>query len=131
MNGLDALQVQDGAFGQREVGGVLPDDFAGSRPDGTQDDLHLVGRGVVGVGVVIGRLPLGFDGRKDKFWVNSLINQIVTVNSNSVVSSYKSTEPHLLILQAFTQSLSRTSKAHLLIMMSFSAATEARFSGSI
>ncbi|MBQ9909651.1 MAG: hypothetical protein IJM48_07615, partial [Treponema sp.] len=33
---------------------------------------------MVGIGIVIGRLPLGFDGRKDKFWVNPLINQIVT-----------------------------------------------------
>ena len=44
---------------------------------------------VVGVGIVIGRLPIPFDGRKDRFWVNSLINQIVTINSNSVISSYK------------------------------------------
>ena len=43
---------------------------------------------MVGIGIVIGRLPLGFDSRKDKFWVNSLINQIVVINSNSVVSSY-------------------------------------------
>ena len=44
---------------------------------------------MVGIGIVIGRLPLGFDGRKDKFWVNPLINQIVTINSNSVISSYR------------------------------------------
>lgn len=44
---------------------------------------------MVGIGIVIGRLPLGFDGRKDKFWVNPLINQIVTINANSVISSYR------------------------------------------
>ncbi|MBQ9205606.1 MAG: polysaccharide deacetylase family protein [Treponema sp.] len=44
---------------------------------------------MVGIGIVVGRLPLGFNGRKDKFWVNSLLNQIVTINSNSVISSYK------------------------------------------
>ena len=44
---------------------------------------------VVGIGAVIGRLPLGFDARKDKFWVNPLLNQIVTINSNSVISSYR------------------------------------------
>lgn len=44
---------------------------------------------MVGIGSVIGRLPLGFEGRKDRFWVNPLINQIVTINSNSVISSYR------------------------------------------
>ncbi|MBR1403389.1 MAG: polysaccharide deacetylase family protein [Treponema sp.] len=44
---------------------------------------------MVGIGIVIGRLPLGFDPHKDKFWVNSLVNQIVTVKANSVVSSYR------------------------------------------
>ena len=44
---------------------------------------------MVGIGIVVGRLPLGFDSHKDKFWVNSLVNQIVTVTANSVISSYK------------------------------------------
>ncbi|WP_294428765.1 polysaccharide deacetylase family protein [uncultured Treponema sp.] len=44
---------------------------------------------MVGIGIVIGRLPLGFDARKDRFWVSPLVNQIVTVTSNSVVSSYQ------------------------------------------
>ncbi|MBQ4378694.1 MAG: polysaccharide deacetylase family protein [Treponema sp.] len=44
---------------------------------------------MVGIGIVIGRLPLGFDARKDRFWVNQLINRIVVINSNSVISSYK------------------------------------------
>ncbi|WP_407429325.1 polysaccharide deacetylase family protein [Treponema sp.] len=43
---------------------------------------------MVGIGIVIGRLPLGFDSHHDKFWVNSLVNKIVTINSNSIVSSY-------------------------------------------
>ena len=44
---------------------------------------------MVGIGIVIGRLPLGFDPHKDRFWVNPLISQIVTINSNSVISSYR------------------------------------------
>lgn len=44
---------------------------------------------VVGIGIVVGRLPLGFDPRKDKFWVSPLVNQIVTISANSVISSYK------------------------------------------
>ncbi|MBR1536617.1 MAG: polysaccharide deacetylase family protein [Treponema sp.] len=44
---------------------------------------------MVGIGIVIGRLPLGFDSHHDKFWVNPLLNKIVVINSNSVVSSYK------------------------------------------
>ena len=44
---------------------------------------------MIGVGVVAGRLPLGFDPRKDRFWVNSLLNQIVVISSNSVISSYR------------------------------------------
>ncbi len=44
---------------------------------------------VVGSGAVIGRLPLGFDDRKDRFWVNSDISRIVTVKADSIVSSYK------------------------------------------
>lgn len=43
---------------------------------------------MVGIGIVVGRLPLGFDGRKDRFWVNTIMNQIVTINANSVISSY-------------------------------------------
>ena len=44
---------------------------------------------VVGIGIVIGRLPIGFDSHKDKFWVSPQVNQIVTVSANSVISSYK------------------------------------------
>ena len=44
---------------------------------------------MVGIGIVVGRLPLGFDSHKDKFWVNSLVDRIVTVKANSVVSSYR------------------------------------------
>lgn len=44
---------------------------------------------LVGSGIVVGRLPLGFDFKTDRFWVDSLVSQIVTVNSNSVVSSYR------------------------------------------
>ena len=44
---------------------------------------------MVGIGIVVGRLPLGFDGRKDRFWVDSRISELVTVTANSVISSYK------------------------------------------
>lgn len=44
---------------------------------------------VVGIGIVVGRLPIGFDPHKDKFWVSPEINQIVTVSANSIISSYK------------------------------------------
>ncbi|MCR4821885.1 MAG: polysaccharide deacetylase family protein [Treponema sp.] len=44
---------------------------------------------VVGIGIVVGRLPLGFDPHKDKFWVNPLINQLVVISGDSVISSYK------------------------------------------
>ena len=44
---------------------------------------------VVGIGIVVGRLPLGFDSHKDKFWVNPLLNQLVTITANSVISSYR------------------------------------------
>ncbi|MBQ0052258.1 MAG: polysaccharide deacetylase family protein [Treponema sp.] len=44
---------------------------------------------VVGTGVVVGRLPMGFDKLRDRFWVNSSVNQLVTIKSNSIISSYK------------------------------------------
>ncbi|MBQ8013741.1 MAG: polysaccharide deacetylase family protein [Treponema sp.] len=44
---------------------------------------------VVGIGIVVGRLPIGFDAHKDKFWVSPLLNQLVVISANSVISSYK------------------------------------------
>lgn len=44
---------------------------------------------VVGTGVVVGKLPLGFDGRKDKFWVNPVCDTLAVIKSSSVLSLYK------------------------------------------
>lgn len=44
---------------------------------------------IVGSGVVVGKLPLGFDARKDKFWINPLCDKLAVVNSSSVLSLYK------------------------------------------
>lgn len=46
---------------------------------------------VVGAGVVVGRIPLGFDPKKDHFWVNRGVNKLITIKSNSVISVYKIT----------------------------------------
>ncbi len=44
---------------------------------------------VVGTGAVLGRLPLGFDERKDRFWVNSDLTRIITIRADSIISSYR------------------------------------------
>ncbi len=44
---------------------------------------------VAGNGVVVGKLPLGFDSRKDRFYCNSAADKIAVVKSNSVISVYK------------------------------------------
>lgn len=44
---------------------------------------------IVGAGAVIGRLPLGFDDKKDRFWINESLSRIVTVKADSIISSYR------------------------------------------
>lgn len=42
----------------------------------------------VGKGVVAGKLPLGFDGRKDRFWCSPECNKILMIKANSVILIY-------------------------------------------
>lgn len=44
---------------------------------------------IIGNGVVAGKLPLGFDKRKDKFWVSPELDKLALVKSNSIISLYK------------------------------------------
>lgn len=44
---------------------------------------------IVGTGIVVGKLPLEFDGRKDKFWINPQANRLLMIKANSVISVYE------------------------------------------
>ncbi len=44
---------------------------------------------IAGTGVVVGKLPLEFDARKDKFWINPQLNKLILIKANSVISVYE------------------------------------------
>lgn len=44
---------------------------------------------VAGIGAAVGKLPLGFDSRKDRFWCSPAADKIAVVKSNSVISIYR------------------------------------------
>ncbi len=44
---------------------------------------------IVGSGIVVGKLPLDFDARKDKFWINPQVSRLLLIKSNSVITVYE------------------------------------------